>query len=77
MAARCAAAASSSPASSSASVTVLAPDAMTADVVATVVGVMEPVEGVRFVETLSDATAAGPIEGWIVDPSGGVRHVAP
>lgn len=61
------------PAYGSASVTVVAPNAATADVVATIVSIMEPAEGQRFVDSLN-ATGRGPIECWIVDRSGGIRH---
>ncbi len=70
------------PAAGSTSVTVVAPDAATADVVATIVNVMQPEEGLAFVGALnSDRTRghpaesfddlhAGPISCWIVDQAG-------
>lgn len=62
------------PARGSASVTVLAPDATTADVVATIVSVMDPGEGLGFVDSLAEVTGEGPVECWIVDRNGGIRH---
>lgn len=73
------------PADASGSVTVLAPDAATADVLATIMSVMKPAEGLRFIEMLHPADAPRHpadvntnlrIECWIVDHQGGVLHIA-
>ncbi len=72
------------PAYGSASVTVVAPNATTADVVATIVSVMEPAEGLAFIDTLNSTrtsghpaesfaeVSTGPIACWIVDRHGAV-----
>lgn len=77
------------PADASASATVIAANAATADVVATIVSVMAPAEGLAFVDALNsnDSTpppstsfgdvSAGPIECWIVDRHGAVHHAGP
>ena len=61
------------PACDSASVTVVAPNASTADVVATIVSVMEPAEGLQYVDLLN-VMRMGPIECWIVDQNGRIHH---
>ncbi len=72
------------PADGSASVTVVAPNATTADVVATILSVMQPEEGLAFVDTLNSSRTrghpaesfadvpSGPIRCWIVDRDGAV-----
>jgi len=74
------------PADASASATVVAANATTADVVATILSVMEPTEGVAFVDSLNasdptqhppvgfDPVTDGPIKCWIIDRYGGVHH---
>jgi len=58
-------------ADASASATVIAANSATADVVATIVNVMEPTEGLAFVYRLD---ADGLIECWITGQDGTVRH---
>lgn len=77
------------PAGSSASVTVVAADATTADAVATIVSVMDVAEGLAFVDSLNsedpalprsglcNGTPGRPIECWIVDCHGALHHTAP
>lgn len=74
------------PGHGSPSVTVVAPNAITADIVAAIVAVMEPAEGISFVGAVSSSRVtghpsesfgevqAGPISCWIVDRCGALHH---
>ncbi len=71
------------------SVTVVAPNAATADAVATIVSVMKPDQGLAFVQALNAPSpllhpaesftglVSGSIECWIVDGAGEARHTGP
>lgn len=73
------------PAHGSASVTVMAPDAASADVIAMIVSVMDPAAGLTFVDKLNDKRSVGhpaesfagitngPISCWIIDRVGRVH----
>jgi thiamine biosynthesis lipoprotein len=77
------------PVYSSASVTVVAPDATTADVIATIITVMSIDEGLAFVDAINsrsrlrhpsesfDDSMFGPIECWILDRRGTMHHTGP
>lgn len=70
-------------------VTVVAPNATTADAVATIVSVMAPGQGLNFVGALNspdrarhpsesfNEVAGGPIECWVLDAHDGLRQAEP
>lgn len=77
------------PAGGSASVTVRASDATTADVIATILCTMEPDEGLEFIAMLNtagrrghpaesfDDVVTGPVACWIIAADGSIHHSEP